>query len=180
MDILSIKERFFMTVTWKIPLKPGGLFILVGGMFLILPLIFLTIAGVQARIQQGYQAGQCTIIGKQLQQTTDTQSTANYDYAPYFRYIVHTTDGRSYTTGGYDGTNTYSSDQAGQQAVLDQYQVQKTYPCWYDPSNPAQAVLVRHANWLLLLIGGVFLLISLPLIVAGIVMIIYNRRRIFQ
>lgn len=131
-------------------------------------LILLAIAGNQVLQEQKYRPGQCIITAKQLEHDISTTTSTNSNggktttstdvYAPYFEYIVHTADGRSYSASGYDGSNTYTSDRGGQQAIVDHYNIGQSYQCWYDPANPARAVLVRQLNWLLIIIGGVFLL----------------------
>ena len=134
-------------------------------------LVLLTIAGYQLLQQQRYQAGQCTIIAKQLQHdvSTTTSTTDNGNattttqdvYAPYFQYRLRTADGQSYMTSGYDGSDTYTSDRTAQQGIVDRYNIGQSYPCWYNAAHPTQAVLIRQLNWVLILVGGIFLLVSL-------------------
>jgi UPF0716 family protein affecting phage T7 exclusion len=137
-------------------------------------LVLLAIAGFQQIQQQGYRSGQCTITAKQLQHelstttsttsngNTTTRTTSTQDvYAPYFEYRVRTADGQSYSASGYDGSNSYTSDRAAQQAIVDRYSVGQSYPCWYNPARPTQAVLIRQLNWVLIVVGGIFLLVSL-------------------
>jgi|GEM_PF-1512616 Protein of unknown function (DUF3592) len=143
-------------------------------------LVLLAIAGSQLLQQQGYRSGQCTITAKQLQHevstTTSTTSNGNTTtrttrtqdvYAPYFEYRVRTADGQSYLASGYDGSNTYTSDRAAQQAIVDRYSIGQSYPCWYNPAHPTQAVLIRQLNWVLIVVGGIFLLVSLFIATIG-------------
>src|SRR5438477_4045041 len=151
-------------------IRPGCFFAMFGALFMFIALVLLAIAGYQMFQQQRYQSGRCTITAKQLLHDVSTSSTTNSDgsktytttdvYSPYFEYRVRTADGRTFTAGGYDGSNSYASGRAGQQAIIDHYYVGESYQCWYNPDNPNQAVLVRQPNWVLFLVGGIFLLVG--------------------
>ena len=160
----------------------GCWFAVLRTLFVLLALTLLAFAGYQIIQQQGYQSGQCTITARQLQYeiTTSTNTNSNGtqtirsidEYAPYFEYTVHAPDGRSYTASGYDGSDTYTSDLAGQQAIVDHYNVGQSYQCWYNPANPTQALLVRHPDWLFFLVGGGFLLVGGLFAIVGILMLL--------
>jgi hypothetical protein len=118
---------------------------------------------------QRYQAGQCTITAKQLlaeviHETHKTGSsyttTTSTEYRPVFQFTVHSTDGRSYPAQGYDALGIGASDRASQQAIVDQYRLGETYPCWYDPANPTQAVLTLQYNWFGLILAALFLFLG--------------------
>lgn len=120
---------------------------------------------------QSDQAGRCTITAKQLlQETVNHGPNAGQEtvYHLVFHFIVQTADGHRYQAQGYDSESQDSTDQASQQAILDQYSVGKTYPCWYNPADPTQAVLTRQFDWggvvFTGLVGVVSLLIFLFLI----------------
>lgn len=81
-------------------------------------------------------------------------------YAPSFDYRVKTADGRSYPAQGYDALDISTSDRASQQAILDRSTVGQTYQCWYDPAQPARAILIRSTNWLLFIVAGAFLAVG--------------------
>jgi Protein of unknown function (DUF3592) len=81
---------------------------------------------------------------------------------------VRTTEGRSYRASGYDGSESYTSDRAGKQAIVDRYTIGQRYPCWYNPAHPTQAILVRQPNWVVILIGGGFLLLGALFATVGI------------
>ena len=163
--------------------RPGGrtLLILLGGIF-VLVAVALVIYFVSIFSQlQGYQAGQCTIMAKQLLQRQEeqkevsssngrshTRTTTTTVYQPDFQFMVQTADGRRYAARGYDAFESASSDRASQQAIVDQYSVGKTYPCWYNPAMPAQAVLTRQFNWFLFIIPGVFFFVGGMFLIVGI------------
>lgn len=157
--------------------RPGCLFALFTSIFMLVGLILLAIAGNQMLQEQRYRSGQCTITAKQLEHDISTTTSTNSNgskittstnvYAPYFEYTVHAANGRNYASSGYDGSNTYTSDRDGQQAIVDHYNIGQSYQCWYNPTNPAQAVLVRQPDWVLILIGGFFLLLGAVFVSIG-------------
>ena len=164
----------------------GGpaLFIVLGGIFVLISIVLVVFFVSAVSQLQKYQAGRCTILAKQLlqeeQQERHTSNGHRYTtiktvYAPDFQFTVQTADGRSYTARGYDALGTSSSDRSSQQAIVDQYSVGKTYPCWYNPTNPTQAVLTRQFNWFVFLIPGLFFLIGGVFVTVGIVVIHVRR-----
>jgi hypothetical protein len=61
-----------------------------------------------------------------------------------------------------------TSDRAGQQAIVDHYNIGQIYQCWYNPADPNQAILVRQINWVVILKGGGFLLLGILFATIGI------------
>ena len=78
-----------------------------------------------------------------LSSSRSTSSSSHLVYATDFGYIVHTANGGSYKASGYDGSGNYNFSQSSQQAIVNSYSIGHTYSCWYDASNPSNAVLVR-------------------------------------
>ena len=154
---------------------------------MLIGLSLLAIVTIQSVHQQGYHMGQCTITAKQLQHElstsththtnsngsiSSTTSTTTDVYAPYFEYTVRTADDRDYKAYGYDGSNTYTSDRAGEQAIVDHNNIGQSYQCWYNPTDPTQAILVRQTDWLFILIGGGFLLFGILFTTIGILFLV--------
>ena len=165
------------SLSWR-----GGpaLFIVLGGIFVLISLILVVFFVSTVSQVQRFQAGLCTITAKQLLQEEHhethtsnghTSTTTRIVYVPDFQFTVQTTDGHRYATRGYDALGTFSSDRSMQQTIVDQYTVGKTYPCWYDPANPTQAVLTRQFNWFVFFIPGLFLFIGGLLIIVGFILI---------
>ncbi len=155
-------------------------FIVFGGIFVLISILLIVFFVSTISQLQKYQAGYCTITAKQLlqqeQQETHTSNGHTYKtmttvYVPDFQFTVQTADARRYAARGYDALRTFSSNQSDQQAIVDQYTVGKTYPCWYNPANPTQAVLTRQFNWLVFLIPVPFLLVGGVLVIVGIVLL---------
>jgi hypothetical protein len=175
-----------MQIRYSLNIQPFIIVWVLGSVFILTSLISFAIAINTMRVQQSYKVGQCTITAKHLlhslsSSTTNTGSgqihTTSDVYAPSFEFTVRTADGRSYTSQGYDGLNIYTSDLASQQAILNRYNVGQTYQCWYDPSQPAQAILVRGFNWLLFVIAGAFLIPGIVLTIVGFRLFRSFRRR---
>src|SRR6266849_2818366 len=158
-----------------------ALLILLGGIFVLVAVALVRYFVSSISQLQGYQAGQCTITAEQLLQrkqeqkevyssngTTHTRPTTTTVYQPNFKFMVQTADGRRYAARGYDAFESASSDRAGQQAIVDQYTVGKTYPCWYNPARPAQAVLTRQFNRVLFIIPGIFFFVGGMFLIVGI------------
>ena len=154
------------------------LLILLASALLIYALIVLTQTLVAFAQRNAYQQGTCTITASKLiEYTTPGENSAGnpitvYNYYPHFEYTVHTTNGNTYKANGYDGTDLPSSDPQSQQAIVSQYKIGSSYPCWYNPSQPTQAYLVHYANieaqlrtmLILFPVGGFLLLIGIALL----------------
>lgn len=133
----------------------------IGGFCLLLGMLLLVMAVGALRQQQRYQAGRCTILSKHLLASYSSQKNGGSPmYEPSFEFTVMTADGRHYHASGYDGSNTSTSGLQSQQAIIDSYAIGQSYPCWYDPANPSQAVLVHHPNWFLFVASAVLLLVG--------------------
>ncbi len=155
-------------------------FIVFGGIFVLISILLLVFFMSTISQLQKYQAGYCTITAKQLlqqeQKETHTSNGHTYTtmttvYVPDFQFTVQTANARRYAARGYDALRTFSSNQSSQQAIVDQYTVGKTYPCWYNPANPTQAVLTRQFNWFVFFIPVPFLVVGGVLVIVGIVLI---------
>jgi hypothetical protein len=169
--------------SWRFsPSQLGGriLFVLLGGLFIIVAIVFLIFFMNTFWQVQRYAQGTCTITAKQLLRRENVEqqvngsnrsnhiyTTVSITYAPDFQFIVHTADGRSYASHGYDAFQTSSSDQASEQAIVDRYKVGEAYPCWYNPANPIQTVLTRQFDWFILILPGIFFLVGVPFVIVG-------------
>jgi hypothetical protein len=121
------------------------------------------------RSNHRYLASSAVVLDKRLQsQLFDVARRKGQgirqqeSYRPEIK-IQYEVNGRKFESWSYDATGMYSPDRAAQQAIVDSFQVGATYPCWYDPDRPEQAVLVRGHNW-----GAyVFLIVPLGLVMIG-------------
>jgi len=118
------------------------------------------------RIHNVYVQGTCTIISKKLHESDGEDGTT---YRPVFEFEYEGPggpelggDGKKYQATGYDGADVSTGGRSSNQAILNQYKIGGKYTCWYDPSNPQKAVLVKPSAWNLL--WGLF---PLPFIAVG-------------
>jgi hypothetical protein len=98
-----------------------------------------------------------------LSTQTDSKgrSSTTMMYRPSFTYQVHAVDGRTSTGYNYQYSEMSSSSRSEQQAILDRFQLNGSYVCWYNPASPAEAVLDRSVglgNWIIV---GAFLAFGL-------------------
>ncbi|MBN1854111.1 MAG: hypothetical protein JW829_15395 [Pirellulales bacterium] len=87
----------------------------------------------------------CRVLNKRLGRQVQL-GELRYRPEIQIEYKVHDrTEAES--TWTYDAANRYQFNQSDAEAILDQFQVGKSYRCWYDPLNPAYVVLIRY-HWL--------------------------------
>ena len=142
--------------------KPGcgfvsfGLFFAAGcgGLVMLVGAFLLT----DWRANYRYQRNSCVVLDRrlQVQDVNIGPGVHGPTYHPEIR-ILYEVDGRKYELWTYDAVPTWGPDKGGQQAIVDSFQVGKTYPCWYDPDRPEKAILVRGHAWV------PFLLLFVPL-----------------
>jgi len=109
---------------------------------------------------RNYQTGQCRIVAKRvLKERALTSSGPSYETTrPDFDFIVQTADDQQYQAQGYDTLKVFTQWHSRNQAIVDSYKVGETYPCWYNPKNPTQAVLIKKPYWTLrIMVGGFFI-----------------------
>ena len=111
-------------------------------------------------VYQTYVEGTCAITAKRLLESSDEDGTT---YAPYFEFQVTAQNGEIYRASGYKRSQVYSSGRAGKEAILARYTVEQSYPCWYNPANPQEAVLARGLS-----LGWAYLVVLIPLIFVAI------------
>jgi hypothetical protein len=108
----------------------------------------------QALLLNNYQSANCTILAKKLE--TVTTNGGEDAYHPIFTFSVPASDGKTYVTHGYGLVESSSSNRKAEQALLDSYNVNSRYPCWYDASNPTHAVLNRDLDTMAFAPGTIF------------------------
>ncbi len=120
------------------------------------------------RVFHAYQPAQCTVTGKGVL-TSTTSAGMGRMRRPMTTFrsqymFEHDANGRHITTIGSDNMDGVMGDP-------DIFNVGQAYPCWRDPSDPAEAVLSRHfyplfysaalVPLIFLVVGGNFLLLAL-------------------
>lgn len=155
---------------------------LLGGLG-FLSFILATVVIPEWRVNQRFERDLCTIVKKRIAERSNTGGVdqilrlvgweadgpvsgravrGSLSYRPEF-LIRYEVGGQTYETWTYDATGVYSTHQDSQQVVIDSFSVEGQYACWYDPDDPASAVLVRGYNWsawLMLLLPVSFLVVG--------------------
>lgn len=123
-----------------------GFFFLAGCIGLIVVIVALAIP--EWRANHEFVETTCVVRAKQL---GETQSDDGPRYRPEIE-IEYEVNAAKHVAKTYDICGSYSDDRGDNRAVLDQFEIGKTYPCWYDPLDHDVAVLVRGYTWWLWLI----------------------------
>lgn len=139
---------------------------LLGGLG-FLSFILATVVIPEWRVNQQFERHVCTIVKKRIAERVNTggvdqllrlvgweaegpvggrSAGGSIGYRPEF-LIRYEVDDQTYELWTYDATGVYSTDRVSHQVVIDSFTVEGQYACWYDPDDPASAVLVRGYNW---------------------------------
>lgn len=150
-------------------LATAGEAVFFGVLFLLgcvgLAIFFVTLVIPQWRVNVEFVEHTCRVVDKDIKEIAGKSGAR---YLPRIK-IEYEIDGVIYSDWHYDIHNTSFTERAAAQAVLDQFSLyEKTkdfYPCWYNPTNPREAVLVCGYRWWIWLVFTVP--ISCVLIGAG-------------
>lgn len=77
--------------------------------------------------------------------------------------VEYEVGGHPHVQWTYDHLQTAFADRDDARAVIDRFEIGRSYACWYDPDTPANVVLVRGFNWwvwLILLLPTTFMLVG--------------------
>ena len=117
------------------------------------------------RLHHGFKETTCLVQKKRLGEKEGDGATL---YRPEIK-IEYEAQGKQYSPWTYDlntadmSDRAYSSDRAAVEAALDAFVEGQKYPCWYDPSKPDRAVLVRAYQgwlWLVFLVPASFVMLG--------------------
>ena len=140
-------------------------FLLIGGIALTAMLFTLVIP--EWQVNHEFVEHTCKIIGKRLAEKEGEDGTL---YQPEFQ-IKYTVNGMCiYSRWTYTISNPYSSEKESQQAILTKFSLGDTVPCWYNPVDPGQVVLVRGYSWWIYLV----LFVPMAFIIIGAGGLIYS------
>ena len=95
-------------------------------------------------VKENFEQTDCFVMSKRLaskghlfpKYRADFRVSYNVGNAQYSKWV---------SGNGLDYSYTHSS--SDEQAILDQFQEGTSYPCWYNPDNSAQVVLVLRHGW---------------------------------
>lgn len=135
-----------------------GVFFLAGCGALLLILVQFTIP--ELRVNRDFIEAACRVVDRRIDQDEHQDGPV---YAPEFR-VEFTAGGKPFAEWvHYEITDIHTSDRARSEAILEQFEIGRQYPCWYDPRDPRRAVLKRGYTWfawLMLLFPAPFLAIG--------------------
>lgn len=114
---------------------------LVGGALLAYVLNSMTIAEWRANNEFGETRA---LVLEKYVTSAEVEDTTKYRPEVRIRYDV---DGRTYEARTFDVVRVYLTDPDLCARQLDEFEIGKEYPCWYDPITPELAVLKRGYNW---------------------------------
>jgi len=86
---------------------------------------------------------QCVVVGKDLRVPHGRRGGG---YFPVIS-IRYTVDGQEFQATTYSANDNWGHPRAEAQDILARFEIGREYPCWYDPNDPARAVLVRGYTW---------------------------------
>jgi Protein of unknown function (DUF3592) len=108
------------------------------------------------RANNRYLPNSCVVLDRRLAIGTSslvvvvsdgvTRTEPRPSYHPEIK-IQYEVGGRKYEVWTKGAIRGFSPDRAAQQAIVDSFRVGATYPCWYDPDRPDQAILVQGYAW---------------------------------
>ena len=133
--------------------------------------LVVTLVIPQWRVNHEFTRLTCTILDARVGEKLDDEVVG---YRPEIQ-IEYQVEEETYRIWTYDvhtlRKNGYSTDPEDARAVLDQFVIDKSYRCWYNPAEPDEAVLTRRLNWwiwLTLIVPVSFVLLGgIRLIYAG-------------
>lgn len=131
--------------------------LLIGGIALAVMISTLVIP--EWQVNHEFAEYNCKVVGRRLDEKEGESGTL---YRPEFQ-IEYAVNGVEYRAWTYTISNPYTPAKESQQAVLAKFKVGDVVPCWYNPLNPEQVVLLRgYSGWvyLALFVPVVFVVIG--------------------
>lgn len=98
------------------------------------------------RINQHFQATDCTVLGKGLARRSGTDRRGSSTWQPCLR-VRYDVAGQPMESWSTPSRSTTTSDRGRALAALAAWKLGDRVPGWYDPAAPATVVLERGYNW---------------------------------
>ncbi len=136
---------------------------------LVLAILVVSMVIPDWRINNRYREGTCVVLDRRIHSSAlEAPPGRNPPVQKHILYrpeikIQYEVNGRTLETWCYDGIGTASDNRGSQQVIADSFKVGATYPFWYDPDRPEQAVLRRAHNWL----AYAFLILPFGMLILG-------------
>ena len=119
-----------------------------------------TLAIPEWRANNDYREATCRVLEKQLQERVTEEGGKIYRPEVLAAYEAQ---GNRYQQWTFDAAQMFTSGRERNQALLDRFEVNHDYPCWYDPLDPARVVVVRGYSWHVWL----FIVLPVPFLAIG-------------
>lgn len=95
-------------------------------------------------VNETFNVSDCLLVGKELTKKGKVFPRYRADFL--LSYAAQNKTFQSIASGnGLD--RAFTTDQAQQAEVLEQFNVGQVYPCWYNPDTPSIVVLVPRHSW---------------------------------
>jgi hypothetical protein len=95
------------------------------------------------RANHNFVETECHILDKTIR---ESHNDSGATYRPDF-HIAYKAGDRALESWTYDITKMLSSERSRSEKILAHFEVGKAYPCWYDPMDASNAVLIRGYSW---------------------------------
>ncbi len=144
------------------------IFLLVGAIFICLG--YFLILRPELEVGRRFVEGRCEILGRQIieeerrskSSTKAPSLSRRMHYRPDF-HIRYEVAGKALEARTWRIVESSSTSKASQEKVLARFEVGQSYPCWYDPADPARVVVEKGPSMggiLFTAFGGLFFLIG--------------------
>jgi len=161
------KKRVHLSpnVSWSDPDPRGFMIYAMSIAFLAcIPVLFFLAFLVMDDVRQfsAYEKTTCIIIDKKLCWSTgSTGKTKSRIYDPLVS-VRYKAGGTEIVSAGSMVKGTFSGRESSAEKKIAQYELGRSYPCWFDPEEPHEFLLERGLSW------GWYLLCLGPVILLGI------------
>jgi hypothetical protein len=120
------------------------------------------------RVHSEFVRTTCVIVDKRLVENHDSDGST---YRPEFTFRFDA-DGETIEATGYSVIGRFSTgSRSANQRIVDRFEIEDEYPCWYDPKDPSRAVLTRAFPTfpfvMMLMFGVIFSAVGGGLILGG-------------
>lgn len=161
--ILTKKRGDHAAISSRIGRFGEGIFflacLLVGAAALLVILFWVTLPN--WRVNQHFVETECRIVeAPRAEQRTGGTEGVSYRPVIPFEYDV---EGTTYRANNYDLVDQPLADRESAESVAAEFQLNETYACWYDPSDPSQVVLARwnrFSYWIALLLPSALIAVG--------------------
>lgn len=97
------------------------------------------------RVKENFEQVDCRILNKTLESRGRVFKSYRGDIL--LNYTTNENTPFSVWTSVNGLNRSFTTNQASQEDLLSQFDMNSTYPCWYNPQKPEQVVIVLRHNW---------------------------------